>query len=190
MKLVGFGASTMSGTGDSQGGFFARVCQKLAQQKLPVEGVQFGIGGDTTRKMLARAGSILSVGKHDLIIMLGCNDLPRRDDKWPDTRTTIQEYERNLCALLTQIRGERSLFVSSFPVDPQKTGVSAEMLTDYMSLAISLAQGRDYQIWDMHKELLTVDLTNMWSPDGLHFNDQGHAFIAQGILSRIQNWYA
>lgn len=188
MLLIGFGASTMAGTGDSQGGFFKRSEKVLTGQGKPYEFKLHAVGGDTTRNMLARAGNTVAAGTHDLIVMLGCNDLPRKNDSKPHIRTTLQEYERNLSALLRQIRGAHSLFISSFPVDPEKTGVPRDQFKDYMALATALAESNDYQIWDLYHELLDKDLTACWAEDGLHFNDAGHAMIAEGLIKRVQEW--
>ena len=112
--IVGYGASTMAGSGDSQGGFFKRVEQLYKQRHLQTQFVNLGVGGNTTRDMLERFAAVKSIPTYDLIVLLGCNDLPRDNDPCPSARTTLAEYSANLREILPKIQGERSLFISSF----------------------------------------------------------------------------
>src|SRR5579862_6811055 len=43
-KLIGFGASSVEGVGDTQGGFFRRLEKKLAAARTPHECLNHGIG--------------------------------------------------------------------------------------------------------------------------------------------------
>jgi lysophospholipase L1-like esterase len=135
--------------------------------------------------MLVRACDVARYGKHDLVVMLGCNDVPRVNDKAPHNRTVPAEYEKNLRSLLPLIKGEHSLFVSSFPVCPDRTGVQFESLEAYMSVARSVARECGYDVWDLFTELSNGIAVRFWAADGMHFNNEGHAMIASGLLDRL-----
>jgi len=182
--LVGFGASSMQGTGDSQGGFFSRLERSGA---LPnTKFINAGKGGNTTRDMLARAGELAAHRPYDLVVMLGCNDLPRDGDVSPhvERRVPLAEYGQNLAAILPAIRGERSLFISSFLMSPAK-GMRPETFEQYMTVAISLAKENGYEVWDFYRESLGYISTH-WANDGVHMKDSGHELVAKELAVRLK----
>lgn len=179
--IVGYGASTMAGSGDSQGGFFKRVEQLYKQWHPQTQFVNLGVGGNTTRDMLERLAAVESIPTYDLIVLLGCNDLPRDNDQFASTRTTLPEYSANLQALLPKIRGKRSLFISSFSVSSEQTGVKKMDFDSYVTAAVQIAGENGYSIWDLYHESQDV-VAKYWAADGLHFNDAGHQLIATGAM--------
>jgi lysophospholipase L1-like esterase len=172
----------MQGTGDSQGEFFARL-----EQSGVLVGTKFinaGKGGNTTRDMLARAGGLAAYRPYDLVVMLGCNDLPRDNDGENPRRVRLAEYSRNLAAILRAIRGERSLFISSFLMSPAK-GMRPETFEQYMTVAISLAKENGYEVWDFYRESLGYISTH-WATDGVHMKDSGHELVAAELAKRLK----
>jgi lysophospholipase L1-like esterase len=182
--LLGFGASTMQGVGDVEGGFLSRVGRQLSQSGAPVQVVNLGIGGDTTREMLRRANGVRSYAPFDLVVLLGCNDMPRAGDSNPANRTGLAEYRSNLQQLLAAIKGQHSLFVSSFMVH-EKVGVSAQTFDAYMSAAMEIALALGYELWDLYGETKGKG-SAYWAEDGVHFNPAGHQFIADGAAERYR----
>lgn len=179
--LVGFGASTMQGVGDSQGGFFKRIQPALSATYPGLRFINHGVGGNTTQDMLNRAEQTAALGAYDLVVILGCNDMPRNNGDTDPKRLPPDRYEANLKQLLATIRGRRSLFISSFPVRV----VSRAIFDDYMPRAVRVAREAGYEIWDLYAELRNRDLTSLWASDGVHFNDAGHQLIADGVLARL-----
>src|SRR5471030_1936019 len=118
--ILGYGASTMEGVGDPKGGFFKR----LQGMHPEIRWVNLGVGGNTTRDMVARMSACQQQAPYDIVVQLGCNDFPREREAPNPRRTTLAEYTANLNTLLGTIRGERSLFVSSLRVSPDQTGVT------------------------------------------------------------------
>jgi lysophospholipase L1-like esterase len=173
--------------GDSQGGFFRRLGTATIASRYEAL-VNLGVAGDTTRKMLDRADIVAAHAPGDIVVLLGCNDVPRAEDRNPTIRTSISEYERIVQALLAKIRMRHSLFVSSFPVCEERTGVSVDVLSEYMDTALGVARSLGYAVWDLRGELQAPDLERFWAPDGLHFNDAGHEWIANGVASRLELW--
>jgi len=179
--VVGFGASSMQGVGDSQGGFLQRVVRRCQEGELPVQIHNKGIGGQSTPAMLSRMGELSSLRPYDLVVILGCNDLPRDRDNNVSVRTSLDVYTANLRRLFPAIRGRRSLFISSFAVSQERTGIDPVLFTGYMEVATSLADSCGYDIWDLFKE--TKGRTGpLLANDGMHFNDEGHALIADHVF--------
>jgi len=183
--LVGFGASSMQGVGDSQGGCLRRVDLHCRERGLPVNVVNKGIGGQSTAHMLARIDALAPLRPYDLVVILGCNDLPRARDGNPAIRSSLDGYTDNLRRLLPAIRGRRSLFISSFAVSEERTGITPALFADYMDAVTGLARTSGYDIWDLYRETKDT-VTLLLAADGLHFNDQGHALIA----ARVSAWLA
>lgn len=172
--LVGFGASSMQGTGDTEaGGFFNRLKPAVAGQAL----VNLGQGGDTTRRMLQRAGDVASHRPHDLVVLLGCNDYPRAHDANPAHRTAPREYVLNLTNLLNTIRGRRNIFITSFPADPIRKGIAMTDSATYVGLAKSAATNCGYGILDLFEVVRSAGL-DFLADDGMHYSPAGHRFIA------------
>jgi len=187
MILVGFGASSMEGAGDTAGGFFRRLEDNDATARYE-RLVNLGIGGNTTRDMLARVETATAHTPRDIVVLLGCNDVPREDDENREQRVLLEEYEINLRRLLPLIKGKHSLFVSSFPVSSEQTGVQGKTLSEYMAVAQSIAATSGYETWDLHADLANSNLSLYYAPDGLHLNEAGHAMIARELATRIADW--
>ncbi len=179
--LLGFGASSMQGVGDSQGGFFRRLEQRYAASGV-YRFTNAGLGGNTTRDMLQRLPG-LTLPPDILIVLLGCNDLPRAADPCPQNRIPLAEYRENLIKIFSALKAPRSLFISSFLPSEELTGVSLATFEPYMAAATDLARQAGYEIWDLFHETKHTTAP-LLAADGMHFNDAGHAFLAD----RIREW--
>lgn len=184
VKLIGFGASTMQGVGDSQGGFFKRLGAKLAKAGKPHDCLNFGIGGNSTRDMLARFDKVRPYLPCATVIVLGCNDLPRERDAWPQNRVPLAEYEANLKMLLGELAHPQGIFVSSFRVCPQQTGVQPETFGRYMEAALMIADSLQMRVWDLYAESAGFG-DKYLAQDGMHYNDAGHEFMAEQLHRMI-----
>jgi len=183
-KLIGFGASSVQGVGDSQGGFFKRLEGKLMEAGKPHICLNHGIGGNSTRDMVARLPQVQAELPARIIVLLGCNDLPRERDAWPQARASVTEYAQNLEDILRTLAGPETIFVSSFSVDPQRTGVSPATFAEYMGEAVKIAVSFKLPIWNLYAESLTFG-DKYLAADGLHFNDAGHEMIAEHLSRMI-----
>jgi lysophospholipase L1-like esterase len=180
--IVGFGASSMQGAGDSAGGFFKRAQQRAARRPETASWrwINRGVGGDTTREMRARAEEVRALGATDLVVLLGCNDLPRRGDRNVARRVGLEEYAENLDRVLATLRAPRALFISSFAVSEEKAGVSGADFERYMDAALAAARRQGYQTWDLFRETRAT-ISGYWAADGVHASDAGHEMIAAGV---------
>ena len=176
--ILGFGASSMQGAKDSEGGFFKRLENALNRDAKTFDFVNLGIGGDTTREMHARIGAVEQYKPACTIVLLGCNDMPREGDRDPAHRTSLQEYENNLKLIFPKLRGGRSLFITSFYVNE----IKEETFIQYMETAKRLAVG--YEIWDMFQDC-RPHLPGYLADDYVHFNDAGHQYICDHLLEML-----
>lgn len=179
-KLVGFGASTMEGAGDSQGGFLLRFKTKLAQAGQPYDVINLGRGGQTTQQMVSRLAEAQALQADQAVLLLGCNDLPRERDADPEARVALDDYARNLEKIFAAFLAAETVFISSFAVCPQRTGVSPEIFASYMRRALEKADAAGLRTWNLHEESLGWG-DRYWAPDGLHYADAGHEMIASRV---------
>lgn len=144
--IVGFGASSM-GAGDPAGGFFRRLPAHPLLAGLSLDFKNHGIGGNTLKDMLARAPKAAALEPYDLIVIPGCNDLPRPPDSEPGKRSSPDECRSRVRESLGLVQGEKSLFITSFTVSPEKTGMAPELLEACMSEAMSAALSLGRETW-------------------------------------------
>lgn len=177
--ILGFGASSMQGVGDSKGGFFKR----LERPSLVL--INKGKGGDTTTDMAARLEPLRAIERDWTVILLGCNDMPRGNDGQPQKRNSLDMYRRNLTTIFSELRSRNNLFITSFLV---RAGVVDHgLFADYMRVAMEEVNGvGGYQIWDLHAASKAFG-DRYLAPDGVHYNDAGHQFICDDVLKRINS---
>jgi lysophospholipase L1-like esterase len=181
-RLLGFGASSVEGVGDSQGGFLKRLGQKLAAAGKPYECLNYGVGGNTTRDMLARLPQIRPHLPAKVIVLLGSNDFPRDVDWAPESRVPLDEFRRNVDKIFDELGSPSAIFVTSFAVCPPRTGIMPPTFQSYMEQALKSAAAHQMRIWDLHAESLRWD-DRYLAEDGLHYNDAGHEMIAEHLLT-------
>jgi lysophospholipase L1-like esterase len=186
-KLLGFGASTMQGAGDSQGGFFKRLEQKLAAAGKARECLNFGIGGNSTADMLTRFDAVRVHLPCPAVILLGSNDIPRDNDAWPENRLGLAAYEKNLEVMFRAFTDPQTIFVSSFLPCPRRTGLHEETFVRYMDIALKLAANAGMTIWDLYFESRHFG-DKFFAEDGLHYNDAGHEHIAEHVFEMMRTW--
>lgn len=183
--ILGFGASSMQGVGDPEGGFFKRLERNWRGKGGKPNFINQGIGGHTTRDMLARLPAAASLSPDLTIVLLGCNDLPRHPDGNADRRTLLPEYQSNLEKLLSELPGDQRIFCTSFRPDLNRHGISAENFSLYMNAARSLAEEAGWDLLDFFQMSLDWP-AEFYAEDGLHASDKGHAWMAEQILKGLE----
>jgi lysophospholipase L1-like esterase len=178
-RILGFGASSMQGVGDTQGGFMKRLQTALDGTQV----VNLGIGGNTTRDMLKRVAAVEPYKPYYSIVLLGCNDMPRTNDHNAAHRTGLAEYRENLRTLFAKIRSDQNILVTSFFPDESKVGISLKTFSAYMTTAQEVAAG--YEVWDLFTESLPL-VKQYWAADGLHFNDAGHVYLCRELMRKLE----
>ena len=181
--VASFGASTAQGTGDTEAkGFINRLASKLGGEAL-----NFGVGGETTLRMLDRLPS-LSVPTDALIIVtLGINDVPRTDGSLPEKRVPLDEHRVNverLLAHLSQLAGV--LYLSQFRVDGERATVDEAEVETYIDAGMDVARKSGIAHIDLRQQIPPEDdYARYLADDGLHFNPVGHELIANALNTFI-----
>ncbi|MBL8993337.1 MAG: SGNH/GDSL hydrolase family protein [Spirochaetia bacterium] len=183
--ILGFGASSMQGVGDPEGGFFKRLEQLWRGRGPKPKFINQGIGGHTTRDMLSRLPQAAALSPDLTIVLLGCNDLPRNPDGSPERRTELAEYQSNLEKLFSELPGDQRLFCSSFQPDLKRCGISTENFSLYMNAARSLAEDAGWDLLDFYQMSLEWQ-ADFYADDGMHASAKGHAFMAEKILKGLE----
>jgi len=183
--ILGFGASSMQGVGDPEGGFFKRLEKNWRGRGAKPRFINQGIGGDTTRDMLARLPQTVALSPDLTIVLLGCNDLSRSPDGSPDRRTALAEYQTNLEKLFSGLPGDQKLFCTSFRPDLERHGISAENFSFYMNAARSQAEEAGWDLLDFYQLSLTWP-ADFYAEDGMHASAKGHAWMAEQIIKGLE----
>lgn len=184
-SIVAFGASSIQGFCDYEmGGFVSRFKLWYCRPENKRRVFNLGIGGNTTSDMARRIKRELEERRPELvIIMLGGNDFPRRNDKNPSIRTTISTYKKNINIIFSVCKKHQILFMTSYPTAPEKTGISLETHVKYMNCAREVAQKHKAYIIDVDALLKSkVKYPFMYS-DGIHFNAKGHEWLFRLLKS-------
>jgi isoamyl acetate esterase len=159
--------------------------------------VNSGVSGDNTRGGLSRLPTDVLDYNPDLVtVLFGTADAS--ENKGID----IEEYEQNLRSIVEQITPQKTLIISSPPIDqtllsarkkafPQSNFVLMEILEQYVLVATKVAHSTNSHFLDLWSKMRSQSnyskfLTNK---DGVHFNEQGYEFLTQILLTKIQSIY-
>lgn len=183
-RVFSFGASTAQGyRDDDMGGFIFRLGQRLAEQDLGhVENL--GIGGHTSDQMAARAVEIAqSCDDADIaIVTLGINDVGRSPDPSPDKRVPLAIHRENVVRLLKALQSCcRVIYFTQYPVNFHKHGLDSDLVQQYIDTGHEVARSLDIPVVDINGMITPALYDAYIHEDGMHFNADGHAFIAQQL---------
>jgi lysophospholipase L1-like esterase len=153
--------------------------------------INSGVGGDNTRGALQRLQTDVLDYFPDLVtVLFGTADASENKG------IEIEEYEQNLMAIIEQITPQKTLLISSPPIDqerlsarkkafPQANFVTLKTLEKYVQVAVKVAHSTGshwLDLWSLMNSKSNYS-TFLKPKDGVHFNQQGYEFFAP-ILSR------
>ena len=153
--------------------------------------INSGVPGDNSRGALSRLRSDVLDYSPDLVtVLLGTADAS--DKKGID----IEEYEHNLSLIIEQIAPEKTLLITSPPINqillsarkkafPNSNFVTMEKLEKYIRVATNVAYLTNCHFCDLWS-LMRADSNYsrfIKTKDGVHLNEQGYEFLTQ-ILSK------
>lgn len=127
----------------------------------------------------------LNAGLHDL----------RYDPGRDAPVVAIDEYESNVRAILTRLRehtAARLIWATTTPVHDkrnaeQKLSRRRESdVTSYNAIATRIARELGVEINDLCAAVLAHDPDKLWSPDGVHFNENGSRFLGAQVAQAIR----
>lgn len=189
MRIFSYGASTAQGSKDDEGGgFIGRLGKRLEAEGLG-RADNFGIGGQTSDEMATRAETIEAKTDDIAIVALGINDVPRDPDAAPEKRVPLDRHRKNVRRILT-VLGERCrvVYTTQYPVAYADRGLDEKLVRGYVQAGHEVALELDIDIIDIHAMIDGERFKRFIFEDGMHFNGEGHAFIADQLwdyLDRI-----
>lgn len=200
-RIFVFGDSLVYGAWDSQGGWCDRLKQKLHQRKIDgSENVKYqvfnlGIGGETSRSLLKRFKTEIDARNRSdwpvvILIATGANDTRTTEGGVPVV--PIAEYRQNLekLILIAKEYTEKILLVGIAPVEHaiqqfKGTVLSNELLRQYDQIVAEVAETQGVPKVQL-LEVLTGAEQPIFSTDGVHPNDIGHALIEQLVSVELE----
>lgn len=166
--IVVFGDSLVEGVGSERGGGFV----SMLSERLEIDIVNMGVGGNTTADGLARLPDVQKVDAGTVIVLLGGNDAIRRVPR----EETFQNLERIIRALqedgamvvLLGVRGG----VLSDPYDEEYEALAERTGSIYVENVLKGLIGRSELMFD-----------------GIHPNDKGYAIIAERVAETLEPYF-
>ncbi|HAA77194.1 TPA: hypothetical protein DCE37_18935 [Candidatus Latescibacteria bacterium] len=185
-RIFSFGASTAQGSKDDEGGFIARIGKRLQQEGLG-HAENYGIGGHSTDDMLPRLPDLPIHDNSDIaIVTLGINDVPRAPDPRPDRRVPLDRHDANVHTIVENLKGRcRVLYVTQYPVNYDQRGLDKQLVESYVNVGRQVAHEIGVEILDIHPEIDDAKYAAFIHEDGMHFNSDGHAYIADRIWDHL-----
>ena len=165
------------------------------QQNLPHWTViNSGIGGENTQGALNRIqADVLDYAPDLVTVLLGTADASENKG------IAIEEYERNLTSIVEQITPQKTLLITSPPIDQprlaarrkafsQANFVTMQTLEKYVKVVIQVARSTGSHWLDLWSQMQAQpNYTKFLKPkDGVHFNQQGYEFLAPILSNKIR----
>jgi isoamyl acetate esterase len=200
-KLVCLGDSITAKEKDSNG--VLKLTPRLQNTLSNWTIINSGIGGDNTRNALKRLQTDVLDHSPDLVtVLFGTADASENKG------IEIEEYQQNLTTIIEQITPQKTLLISSPPIDqerlaarkkafPQANFVTIQTLEKYVQVAsqVALSTGCHWlDLWSLmrsHSGGEAFSQSNysvfLKPKDGVHFNQQGYEFFAPILSKKIQS---
>lgn len=157
--------------------------------------INAGVEGDNTRGALNRLqNDVLNYFPDIVTVLLGTADAS--ENKGID----LKEYEQNLISIVEQITPQKTLLISSPPINqallsarkkavPKANFVSMETLEQYVQVVTKVAHLTNSHFIDLWT-LMRVQSSYsrfLQAKDGVHFTSQGYEFLTQVLWEKIQS---
>jgi lysophospholipase L1-like esterase len=174
---------------------FPALLEALLKERV----INAGIGGNDTRQMLDRlTRDVLSRRPRVVLVMAGLNDAARVDPGGvarQEPRIPVDEYERNLTALVRRSRAARASIVILTPNPmtrqwPYQTLPFYQIrdindgLVPYAEAARRVARLNNACLVDVFAAWIADSQHQSWLPDGIHPDPEGHRKIAGLVMER------
>lgn len=182
-RAFSFGASTAQGSKDDEGGgFIVRLGKRMEAEGIG-RAENFGIGGETTDDMVRRLPSVPVEDPSDIaVVTLGINDVPRSPDGAPEKRVPLDRHDANVHAIIEDLKARcRVLYVTQYPVNFADRGLDRALVDSYVNVGRQVAHELRVDILDIHAETDDAKYRAYIHADGMHFNSDGHAWIAERV---------
>lgn len=205
-KILCFGDSITYGAWDSQGGWVARLRQKVDRICIESDLEKFyltfnlGVSSDTSERILDRfdgevSSRMLEEGDPYYIFSMGTNDsiwLNKENKHWVE----LDEFEGNVHSLIEKAKKYHTkiVFLGNLPVDEDRTHPyrddddiesSNKDIREYEITTQNICEEEQVDFIPIFDEALKGEYKKLLFNDGVHPNDLGHAYLAEKIWNHI-----
>jgi lysophospholipase L1-like esterase len=195
-RVVFFGASSVHGRNDPQGGGFVGRFRAWHEAKSSRNlCYNLGIAGELLASMCERFVPEVSCRKADLTILsLGYNDIHREVSSESAMVTSFDQYETQVEKLLSAAKGvSKLLYVTQLPFDEARTMPLPRTNWHYrasdgekiVNIGRQIAIKHQIPILDLYTRWQISDWLPMLSEDGMHPNAFGHQNIFEVLRESI-----
>lgn len=173
--------------------FCALLERSLSSPQRPVEVINAGIGGNTTRDALARfERDVLDRDPQVVVLMFGLND-SWIDEGQTASRLTVDEYRENLLRMIVALRDmelEVVLMTPNPALAPKYDPHRNRTLRPYVDVVRQLAREQQLELVDLYAyfaELAQEGFdTNTLFTDAMHPNPAGQQRIAELLEPKLR----
>lgn len=189
-QKVVFMGDSITGLGWSEsGGYVHLVTSGLDTLGVKIVPTPTGVGGNTSREMLARLDKdVLTVKPDWLLLSCGVNDVWGRSNG-----VDLEHFKKNMTTIVdrAQAAGIKVMILTPTPIYEACVTEFSPPLTEYVAFLVQFARDRKLPLADLHAAFLTSLKTQpnatAWGTryltvDGVHPNPDGHQVMAQGVL--------
>lgn len=150
-----------------------------AWPKTPIEAINAGVSGNTTKNALERIEKDVLAHQPDVVtVMFGLNDM---------TRVAIEDYRANLKEIITRVRASGAEVVLCTPNSVEDTADRpTAKLIEYAEVVRAVAAEEDVALADVYQDFAAIRARDeqAWAllmSDEIHPNMDGHEQIARSI---------
>ncbi|AFY80664.1 GDSL-type esterase/lipase family protein [Oscillatoria acuminata] len=148
--------------------------------------VNRGIMGDTTQGVLARLKPILATQPRQIFIMIGINDLARRQE----LSSILANYQQILATIQQQSPQTQVYVKSVLPINDRlfENAPSNETIRTLNTQLQRLSETFSYSYLDLHSQLVDENqqLDERYTLDGLHLNGTAYLIWKAAIESYVE----
>lgn len=148
----------------------------------PLNAVNYGIGGDTTREVLFRLndGILDGLKPKAVVLMIGTNNFGLPGDSVADT---VKGVEAVVASVRKKSPDAKVLLLGIFPRDKAAGTAFRKKITEANEALAKLADGKTVVYLDIGKTFLADDgtLPADVMPDALHLSEKGYGIWADAI---------
>lgn len=185
-KIAFLGDSITAQGWDKPGGYVRLVVNGLAHEGIKITPIPAGVGGNTSKDMVARLGpSVLDKKPDWMALSCGVNDVWHGDNGVP-----LDVYKQNITAIVdrAQEKGIKVMILTSTPIGEEDNAFNSK-LAAYNDFLRQLAKERKLPIADLGADFHAVldrlqrtAASRNLTADGVHMNPEGNVLMAKGIL--------
>jgi acyl-CoA thioesterase I len=196
MRVLVFGASSIQGFWDTQGGWADRLKKYYDEQQFKDFTVErphvmnLGVSGDTTTELLSRIKSEAEARQNDkgisIVIQIGSNNAAEENGR---TRSTPEEFQVEFRKMIEEtldmtdkvvVVGFQAVNESlTNPVTWRPIFFKNKNIKIFENVAAEVSRKMNVPFVPIHDEFLrsTANGHQLLAHDGLHPNDEGHKLI-------------